>query len=63
MLFLRFGIVPIEGFGGLLRLFCEGDATHQIREWALVGGFSLHPAAVVGVGMGCDKQIWGVRSD
>ena len=40
-----------------------GHVAHQIREWALVGGFSLHPAAVVGVGMRCDKQIWGVRSD
>ena len=36
---------------------------HQIREWALVGGFSLHPAAVVGVGMRRDKQIWVVRPD
>ena len=40
-----------------------GHVAHQIREWALVGGFSLHPAAVVGVGMRRDKQIWGVRSD
>lgn len=40
-----------------------GHVAHQIREWALVGDFSFLPAALVGVGMGCDKQIWNVRSD
>ena len=36
---------------------------HQMSGWVLMGGFSLYPVAVVGVGMGCDKQIWGVRPD
>ena len=32
-----------------------GHVAHQIRDWALVGGFSLYPVAVVGVGAGSDK--------
>lgn len=40
-----------------------GHATHQIREWALVGGFSFLLAAVVGVGAGSDKQILVVLVD
>lgn len=40
-----------------------GHVAHQIREWALVGGFSLHPAAIVEVVIRCDKQIWDVRYD
>ncbi len=40
-----------------------GHVAHQMRELALVGGFSLYPVAVVGVGMGCDKQIWDARYD
>ena len=32
-----------------------GHVAYQIRGWVLVGGFSLHPVAVVGV-------AWGVIS-
>ena len=40
-----------------------GHVAHQMRGWVLMGGFSLHPAAVVGVGAGSDKQILVVLVD
>jgi len=61
LLFLRFGIVPIEGFGGLLRLFLRGPCCPSYTRMGACGWLSLYPVAVVGVGIRCDKQIWVVR--